>query len=65
MSTFTCDHCGRTAGDYAGGSAAASLGDGTEYRFCHPNEPDRPDCYHLVTVHGEQIGARRPKETRA
>lgn len=31
---------------------------GTRFNLCHPNETNRPDCYHLVTVYGEQVGAR-------
>lgn len=39
-----CAHCGRVMGDYAGGSATAK-----GERVCHPNDPDRPQCYDLVT----------------
>lgn len=52
--------CGRTMGDFAGGASSVSgsrYGDGkTTYRLCHPNDPQRPDCYRLVTVYGETIG---------
>lgn len=54
-SARTCDHCGRTMGDYAGGSAGLSR-DGKHYNLCHPNDPNRPDCYRDVTVWGETIG---------
>lgn len=57
---FECDHCGRTAGDFEGGSSGMSTGAGEVYRFCHPNAHDRPDCYRLVTVYSEQIGSRKP-----
>lgn len=57
MAAYVCDHCGRIAGDEAGGYS--SLHDHTgSYRFCHPNVPGRPDCYHLVTACGEPIGTR-------
>ncbi len=53
-----CDHCGRTMGDFAGGSGRLTRA-GTTFRFCHPNDPSRPDCYHLVTVWSEEIGSRK------
>ncbi|WP_433568039.1 hypothetical protein ACQP1O_43115 (plasmid) [Nocardia sp. CA-151230] len=56
---FECDHCGRTAGDFEGGASSMSRG-GDSWRFCHPNVHDRPDCYRLVTVYGEEIGSRKP-----
>lgn len=43
--TETCAHCGRQTQDYAGGWAR----NGEGQALCHPNDPDRPDCYHLVT----------------
>ncbi|MFC9432763.1 hypothetical protein [Nocardia sp. NPDC057030] len=59
MSRYVCDHCGRDAGDDAGGYS--SLHDVTgSYRFCHPPVSGRPDCYRLVTEDGEVIGGRRP-----
>ncbi|ASN69246.1 hypothetical protein 7S3_68 [uncultured Caudovirales phage] len=58
MEPQPCDHCGRTMGDFAGGYGGMYK-DGQHYNLCHPNGPDRPDCYHLVTVYREQIGARR------
>jgi hypothetical protein len=58
MSAYVCDHCGRVAGDDAGGYS--SLHDATgSYRFCHPPTSDRPDCYRLITEEGEVIGIRR------
>jgi len=57
-----CDHCGRTCGDFAGGHSTISKivdGQWTTYDLCHPNEAGRPDCYHLVTVWGEELGAQR------
>ena len=51
-----CDHCGREMGDFAGGFGSVSH-DGRTYHLCHPNMPDRPDCYHLVTVYGQPIGS--------
>lgn len=52
-----CTHCGRCCGDYAGGTASVQ-----GFPVCHPNEPGRPDCYTLVTVHGQRLGMLlRPK----
>lgn len=56
-----CDHCGRT-GRVAG--FLSRPGDQQHpFRLCHAN-PDGtksvPDCYHLVTVHGERLGIRKP-----
>jgi hypothetical protein len=48
----TCAHCGRPAR----GSAAIFI-DGIEITLCHPDVG--LDCYHLVTVYKERIGARR------
>lgn len=41
----TCAHCGRTCGDYDGGTASLN-----GEPLCHPNAPGRPDCYSNVTV---------------
>lgn len=38
-----CARCGQVA------HGRASI-NGTSY--CHPSNPDRPDCYHIVTVFG-------------
>lgn len=54
----TCDHCGRTMGDFAGGFGRMTR-DGIHYNLCHPNDPRRTDCYHLVTTRSEAVGARR------
>lgn len=54
----TCDHCGRTMGDFAGGFGRMTR-DGIHYNLCHPNDPRRADCYHLVTTRAEAVGARR------
>jgi hypothetical protein len=51
---YLCEHCGRLAGNYGGGWAAVG-----EARVCHPNVAGRPDCYRLITVYGEPVGARR------
>jgi hypothetical protein len=56
MATFICDHCGRVAGDFAGGSGSGNLINGRVYRVCHPNAPGRPDCYKLVRY--EPLGSR-------
>lgn len=56
--TRTCDHCGRTMGDFAGGSGGLTR-DGEHYNLCHPNEPGRPDCYRLVTGRAEPLGWRK------
>lgn len=45
----TCDHCGRTAGGYATGTGGE--------RLCHPDDPNRPDCYRRVVTYGEPLGA--------
>ena len=53
-----CVHCGRVCGDMAGGSGGVG-----EYKLCHPNEPGRPDCYHLVTVyHHELVNCTRCRQ---
>lgn len=64
MAAATCDHCGRTMGDFDGGSGLLYRG-GKRYSFCHPNAPGRPDCYHLVTVYDHPIGQLKsnPKES--
>lgn len=49
-----CAHCGRVCGDFAGGYAAVN-----NKHVCHPNAHGRPDCYRLVTVYHEPIGALR------
>lgn len=41
-----CVHCGRRMGDTAGGFGSIS-----GQPVCHPNSPDRPDCYHLATIY--------------
>lgn len=46
-----CAHCGRRF--RVGGSIFTG---GVEYPLCHPD--DGLDCYRLVTVYGETIGAR-------
>lgn len=51
---YACGHCGRPCGDLAGGYAVVP----GNVRVCHPNEPDRPDCYRLITVYGEVVGVR-------
>lgn len=43
--TETCAHCGRQTQDYNGGWAR----DGEGRALCHPNQPGRPDRFHLVT----------------
>lgn len=45
-------------GDFAGGYSGV-FKDDKSYSLCHPNEPNRPDCYRLVTVYKEPIGARK------
>ena len=52
----TCAHCGQVCGDYEGGYACITRG-GAVIHLCHPNDPDRPDCYHLVTIAGDPLGA--------
>lgn len=45
----SCAHCGRT------GHCFAQV---NKYPLCHPNEG--MDCYRLVTIYDEPIGARKP-----
>lgn len=34
----------------------ASVGDSVgRVQLCHPNEPGRPDCYHMVTVYHHEL----------
>jgi hypothetical protein len=47
---MTCVHCGRVCGDYAGGLASVE-----RLPVCHPNDNNRPDCYHLITVYNHQL----------
>jgi hypothetical protein len=47
-----CAHCGLPQR----GSAAVTVA-GVTYNLCHPDIG--LDCYHLVTVYKEPIGARR------
>jgi hypothetical protein len=51
-----CEHCGRMCGDYDGGWSKVTTIDGRTVELCHPNERNRPDCYHLVTVYGRPVG---------
>jgi len=46
----TCGHCGRTMGDMAGG-----FGSYNRVPLCHPNDPDRPDCYRNVAIYHHQV----------
>lgn len=50
---YTCMHCGRPMGDFKGGYAVVY-----NQPVCHPNVPDRPDCYRLITVYHEVVGVR-------
>ncbi len=45
-----CVHCGRKCGDTNGGSGSVQGS-----KLCHPNEPGRPDCYHMVTVYHHEL----------
>lgn len=47
-----CDHCGREQRGYA-----QLYREGKNYALCHPDEG--LDCYRLVTVYGEPLGARK------
>jgi hypothetical protein len=49
-----CAHCGRVTRTPHGGWASVA-----GVPVCHPNVPDRPDCYRQVTVHGEPLGSRK------
>jgi hypothetical protein len=55
-----CAHCGRICGDFDGGFAAVSDADASIVQVCHPNVIGRPDCYRLITVYHEKLGARLP-----
>lgn len=48
----TCAHCGRPI-DADSGYASIDM-----RPVCHPDKPDRPDCYRLVTAYGEHLGSR-------
>lgn len=50
----TCSHCGSNREVYG----SYQEGGGPLYQLCHPNEG--MDCYRLVTVYHEPIGARLP-----
>ena len=56
MNDTRCSHCGRTET-----VCGWALWRGVEAHLCHAN-PDgtrsNPDCYHLVTLGVEQLGAR-------
>lgn len=47
-----CAHCGRTT-DGRGGNTVWARAQGA--RLCHPDEKNRPDCFHLVTLYGHQL----------
>ena len=51
-----CAHCGRICRDYNGGGASVPPG----HIVCHPNQPGRPDCYHLITVYGHEVMGCEP-----
>ena len=51
-----CAHCGQVCGDYAGGWSSVTRPDGSMAPLCHPNDPERPDCYRRVTVYHEPLG---------
>lgn len=66
-----CAHCGRTSDErvmakrYMGirCESAPMLNISVGQNLCHANLDGTkadPDCYHLVTVRGEKVGARRP-----
>lgn len=46
----SCVHCGRVMNDYNGGHGGYN-----GLPLCHPNAPNRPDCYHMVTVYHHQL----------
>lgn len=52
MAIRVCAHCGQSF--EVGGSLHTG---GVDYPLCHPD--DGLDCYHLVTVYGEEIGSRK------
>lgn len=47
----TCAHCGNPQ------QGSANIG---PVPVCHPDNPDLPDCYRLITVFHEPLGIRRP-----
>lgn len=49
-----CAHCGRKL------ELNAGFGMVKGETVCHPQIPDGPDCYRLITVYGEEIGTRHP-----
>ena len=57
-----CAHCGRRLERFEGSVSAVTLGSGEaprNYWVCHPDDPKLIDCYRLVTVYNELLGARR------
>ena len=57
VSTMLCAHCGRVMNNFAGGYSRGYHGE----PLCHPNAPNRPDCYRLVTVYGHKTPCVRKK----
>lgn len=55
--TTGCAHCARRIGNFASGS---SRGHNNE-PLCHPNGPNRPDCYKLVTLYKHSTPCDRTK----
>lgn len=49
-----CFHCGKAMGAGTEGGYAKVHG----RTVCHPNVPERADCYRLITVYKEPLGSR-------
>ena len=62
--TATCAHCGLPCGDFAGGHAGVTDAAGELVPVCHPNDPQRPDCYVRATVWNEPLGALRDRDPK-
>jgi hypothetical protein len=56
-SAMRCAHCDRTMNNFAGGYSRSLQGK----PLCHPNGPNRPNCYKLVTLYGHSLPCKRKK----
>lgn len=55
--TMGCAHCQRRMNNFAGGYSRGLNGE----LLCHPNGPNRPNCYVLVTNYGHDTPCRHKK----
>lgn len=52
-----CAHCGQECGGREAGIGSVPDGKGGSVPVCHPDDPQRPDCYRRITVYAEPLGA--------